>query len=415
MKHRNMKKYLAFAMAVIMIICTSGCALPVNAENMMDGITANEVEVLTDLSAGTAAATDFALRLFQASNQLGENTLISPLSVLYALAITANGAEGETLAQMEQVLGAPVADLNSYLFSYMRSLPQGEKYKLSVANSIWFTEDDRFTVSRDFLQTNADYYGADIYRAPFDNTTLTDINNWVNMKTDGMIPDILDKIPQEAVMYLVNALAFEAEWEVIYNENSVNAGIFTREDGTQVECEFMFSEEGCYLEDENVTGFIKYYSGREYAFVALLPREGLTVEQYLDSMTGASFQSLLNTAQYIPVNARLPKFKTETSLQMGDILMGMGMPKAFSQMAEFTKMGYSTAGPLHISRVIHKTFISVAEQGTRAGAATLVEITDEGMVIDPKSVNLNRPFVYMLIDVDTGLPFFIGTMMDVTQ
>ena len=206
---RNKKFFALVSLLLICVISANfyGCT-SAQAADLMEGITPNEITATGDISQGNAAVADFAVRLLRASNKTGENTLISPLSVLCALAMTANGAKGETLEQMEKVLGMTTEELNLYLYSYMNSLPQGERYKLSLANSIWFTDHERFEVNQDFLQTNADYYGADIYKALFNNSTLKDINDWVKERTDDMIPNILDEIPDEAVMYLVNALAF---------------------------------------------------------------------------------------------------------------------------------------------------------------------------------------------------------------
>ena len=383
-----------------------------SAADLMKGVTANPVEQVENLGADSAAVTDFAVRLFQSSLEDGENTLISPLSVLCALAMTTNGAEGETLAQMEQTLGLPVDTLNRWLHTYLAQLPEGSKYKLSLANSIWFADKESFTVRQDFLQTNADYYGADIYAAPFDDSTLTDINNWVKENTDGMIPNILDRIPEEAVMYLVNALAFDAEWEEIYKENQVRDGTFTTEDGTERQVELMHSTEWAYLEDGNATGFVKYYKGREYAFAVLLPNEGVAVADYAATLTGEHLRELLADPAETKVIAAIPKFEVEYSVEMSDILKGMGMPDAFDlNAADFSGLGASTEGNIFISRVLHKTFIAVDEKGTRAGAATAVEAPGADPT-EPKTVILDRPFVYMLIDCETNLPFFIGTMMD---
>ena len=162
-----MKKIrISFVIISLLLVCTmavnlTGCTMEVQAKDLMEGITPNNVNALDDLSSQNADVTDFAIRLFKASNENGKNTLVSPLSVLCALAMTANGAEEETLAQMEEVLGMTTEELNMYLYSYMKNLPQGDTYKLSLANSIWFTEDERFTVNQDFLQTNANYYDAD--------------------------------------------------------------------------------------------------------------------------------------------------------------------------------------------------------------------------------------------------------------
>lgn len=417
-----MKTRLSLVIISILLVCAmavnlTGCAtMEVQAKDLMEGITPNQVNALDDLSSQNADVTDFAIRLFKASEESGKNTLISPLSVLCALAMTANGAEEETLRQMEEVLGMTAEDLNLYLYSYMQNLSQGEKYKLSLANSIWFTEDESFTVNQDFLQTNADYYGADIYKAPFNDQTCKDINNWVKKNTDEMISEILDEIPAEAVMYLVNALAFEAEWSSIYEETQVRDGQFTKDDGTKQDVELMYDSVGIYFEDEKATGFMRSYSGGKYAFVAMLPNEGVSVSEYIASLDGESLNALLSNPQYTTVDTAIPKFETEYSVEMSDILKGMGMTDAFDiESADLDGLGTSTMGELYISRVLHKTFISVGERGTKAGAATVVEIECGSAMMpeDPKEVILDRPFVYMLIDCENNIPFFIGTMMDV--
>ena len=407
---------ISLLLVCAMTVNLTGCTMEVQAKDLMEGITPNNVNALDDLSAQNADVTDFAIRLFKASNESGKNTLISPLSVLCALAMTANGAEEETLAQMEEVLGMTTEELNLYLYSYMKNLPQGDKYKLSLANSIWFTEDERFTVNQDFLQTNADYYGADIYKAPFDKQTLKDINNWVKQNTDKMIPEILDDISGDAVMYLVNALAFEAEWSEIYEKNQVREGEFTKEDGSKQNVDFMYGTEGTYFEDENAIGFMKMYKGGKYAFVAMLPNEGVDVSEYIASLDGESLNALLANPQYGTVHTSIPKFETEYSVEMSEILKDMGMTEAFDMYnADFEGLGTSTAGNIFISRVLHKTFISVGEKGTKAGAATVVEMKDGAAAEpqEPKEVYLDRPFVYMLVDCENNIPFFIGTMMDV--
>ena len=415
------KTRISLVIISLLLVCAmavnlTGCTMEVQAKDLMEGITPNNVTALDNLSSQNADVTDFAIRLFKASEESGKNTLFSPLSVLCALAMTANGAEEETLQQMEEVLGMTNEDLNLYLYSYMKNLPQGDKYKLSLANSIWFTEDERFTVNQDFLQTNADYYGADIYKAPFNEQTKKDINNWVKQNTDEMIPEILDRVPVDAIMYLVNALAFETEWSAIYEKNQVREGVFTKEDNTKQNVDFMYGSEGTYLEDENAAGFMKYYKGGKYAFVAMLPDEGVSVSDYIASLTGKSVNALLTNPQHTTVYTAIPKFETEYSVEMSEILKNMGMPKAFDpNNAEFEGLGTSSAGNIFISRVLHKTFISVGEKGTKAGAATVVEMADGAAAEpqEPKEIYLNRPFVYMLIDCENNIPFFIGTMMNV--
>lgn len=420
-----MKRILAVILFLVMLLSAVGCGgVPEKGQqigmivDLMENVHASDAVPHPDADAGTAAATEFGIRLVKSSIKDGENILISPLSVLCALAMTANGAGGDTLAQMETVLGSNIEQLNEYLCWYMGALPQGERYSLRLANSIWINTAGGFTPAQDFLQVNADYYSADLYSAPFDDATLDALNGWVGEKTNGMIPQVLDKISPDALMYLVNALAFEARWQTPYEEYQVREGIFTREDGTEQTVEMMYGGESRYLEDELATGFIKQYEDGAYAFAAILPNEGVTVGQYLASLTGEGLRAMLDSAKSTAVCTAIPKFETEYSVELSEILSDMGMELPFNEdLADFSRLGTCAQGNIFISRVLHKTFISVGEQGTRAGAATVVEMapTSAPMPEEMKEVYLNRPFLYLLIDCESGLPFFIGVMMNVEQ
>lgn len=412
-----MKRYFALLLVFALSLSLVGCGGKDHggSADLMEGISARTAEPPSSKDAGAQTVTDFGVRLVQNSLEDGKNLLISPLSVLCALAMTANGAEGETRAQMEAVFGFSVEELNRYLRWYVDSLPQSEDYALRLANSIWFTEDARFTPNQNFLQCNADYYGADIYSAPFDDSTVDAINKWVEDKTEGMIGEVLDEIPEEAVMYLVNALAFEAEWDWVYQEHQVRDGIFTAENGGEQDIEMMYSQEYNYLEDDLATGFVKDYKDRSYSFVALLPREGISVGDYITELTGERLRALLDNVRSIEVHTAMPKFESEYSVELSDILKSMGMTDAFDwQKADFSGLGISADGNISIGRVLHKTFISVGEQGTKAGAATVIEMdTGAAMPQEFKEVHLDRPFVYLLIDRSSGMPFFIGVMRDI--
>ena len=412
-----MKRRLSsLALTLAMILTLPGCSTQkaaVQAENLMTGISPSQTVSEPVVSTGPS---DFAVRLFQHSAKDGENTLVSPLSVLSALAMTANGARGDTLTQMEGVLGMSVGELNKYMAAYRAALPNSETCKLHVANSIWFRDDPSFSVEQPFLQTNADFYGAGVYKSPFDNTTLSDINNWVKENTDGMIPSILDDIAPDAVMYLVNALAFDAEWMKVYNEHNIYTDSFTQEDGTVQEAELMRSKERYYLRDEQAQGFLKLYDNTRYAFAALLPDEGVRVADYVSTLTGEEVETMLKNPSSVTVKAAIPKFELEYSADMRTILTEMGMPDAFSgALANLTGLGHSDLGNIYISRVLHKTYICVDEKGTKAGASTAVEAVPESAQPEPeepKTVILDRPFVYMIVDWETSLPIFIGTVME---
>ncbi|KHO62660.1 serine protease [Thermoanaerobacter sp. YS13] len=409
---------LSITIFIAMLMNITGCSFPtskVQAANLIEGIKANLVSEKNIDEKFIHNTADFSIELFKYSIADKENSLISPLSVMLALAMTANGADNETLAQMEKVLGKDISieDLNKYLYTYMKKLSNEEKTKLTIANSIWFKEND-FMPSKDFLQIIADYYKADIFKAAFDSSTVSDINNWVKSKTNGMIYKILNKIDPEDVMYLINAVAFDAEWETVYEKHNIYKDIFTDINGNKQKAEFMMSEENFYIEDKNAIGFIKPYVKKHYSFVAILPDENISVNEYVKTLTGEKFINLIKDAKITLVHAYLPKFKYNYEINLNSTLESLGMKEAFSpEKANFTKLGTSSVGNIFISEVLHKTFISVDEKGTKAGAVTSVNMTSTAMPVNPKIVKLDRPFVYAIIDNKTNLPIFIGIVMSI--
>lgn len=402
-----------FALLIALTVDLSGCSVTyLEAADLMEGITPREHEMKAVTVEEAEKVTDFAVRLLKASHGKGENTLVSPLSVLSALSMTANGAKGNTLTEMEEVLGMPLNELNEYFYAYERSLPSADTYKLHLANSVWFTSDSRFTVNNAFLQTNADYYGAEAFRVPFDDTTVKDINKWVKNHTDDMIPEILNEIPGNAVMYLVNALAFEAEWEEIYQKSKIRKGTFNEFDGEKETVDFMSSSEK-YFESENAKGFIKYYKDRKYAFAALLPNEDIGIDEYIASLDGASLRKMLCSTEEYEMTVNLPKFECSFDIDMSETLVSMGIKDAFNDAkADLTGLGRVEAGNLYVSRVLHKTYISVDAKGTKAGAATSAEISNKA-ALNFEVLTFDRPFVYMLIDCETNTPFFIGSLLEI--
>lgn len=362
---------------------------------------------------------DFSLDLFKRSvkdksvkNKM--NSLVSPTSVMLALSMTANGADNNTLKEMENLLGQEISldDLNAYLKYYVDNLPSNDKSKLNLANSIWFRDEaDRLNVEADFLQTNADYYQASIFKAPFDKSTVDDINSWVSKKTDDMIKEMVEDIDDDSVMFLINALMFDGEWAKIYNESDVYDGVFKNIEGQDEEVSFMRSEEYSYVEDDRATGFLKPYANNDYSFLAILPKDGVSLADYIDSLNGQSFLDLIDKAESGMVYASMPKFSYDYEIILNDVLKSMGLVDGFdSTRADFSRLGHSTKGNIFIDQVLHKTYISVDERGTRAGAATSVEMKDESAPMDPKLVELNRPFLYAIIDNSTNLPIFLGSV-----
>ena len=407
---------LSLLFSLVMLFQLSGCSAGVQASDLMEGIVPKEGQTRQIAPEFERAFAGFAVSLLQNTSKTGENTLISPLSAVMALAMTANGADTQTREEMETVLGGgvlPLEELNNSLFCCRKALSETQQLKL--ANSIWFRDDqNRLTVELDFLQMNADYFGAGAYAAPFGGQTAADINTWVKEKTDGRIENIVDEIPHDTMLYLINALAFEAEWETPYEKSDVSSGTFTNFEGTEQTAEMMYSDENKYISGDNVTGFIKPYMGN-YSFVALLPDENVSLEEYAAGLDGKTFRNLINNAIDATVHTATPKFNSGFSAELSDILQNMGMKDAFSDTADFTNMG-DWDNPVYIDRIIHKTFISVDENGTKAGASTVVAITEEAAP-EPQqktyTVTLDRPFMYAIVDDTTGMPVFIGTLTDI--
>ena len=364
------------------------------------------------LEVGEGADTyDFALGLLRESAG-EESTLVSPLSVLSALALAESGAEGETLAQMEQVTGMSVDELTDLLQAYGALVDDGP---LSVANSVWLRDSDGLVVEDDFLETCGGRLGAQVFSAPFDDSTVADVNAWISEKTHEMIPQMLNQISDDAQLLLVNALAFEGGWEDPFDSALVSPDTFTREDGTERDVTMMRSTEDSYLENELATGFVKPYEGYDYAFVGLLPAEGVTVDELLASLDGSALEELLTPVEGAGAEIGLPKFTAAYEAELGGALRALGMTDAFDpDLADFSRMGTSDKGPLAVGGVLHKTFIDVNEEGTRAAAATVIPmdgVAAPGGPIEYHEVILDRPFVYLIMDLRTGLPVFAGTYM----
>ena len=399
---------------------TSEPAPQSSAPSLTGEITPNNASGKEPDAAFAQAQSGFTLKLLQetAAACAGKNILISPYSVMQALAMTANGAAGDTRSQMEQTLGGiPAEQLNQYLLTQRREMPDSENARFRTANSVWLRDDkDRLQFKPDFLQTLRDYYGADAFARAFDESARQEINQWCSGQTDGMIPEMLSEpISPDAVMYLINAVCFDAKWAKLYEREPVNVR-FTSCTGEEQQSKMMFSEEGQYLSDERAEGFIKPYRDG-YVFAALLPEQGLSAEDYLASLTVDRLHEILTGAEPCTVNAGLPQFSYDFDIEYSGILSDMGMPLAFAGDADFTEMAETASGVLYIGQVLHKTHIDVDTEGTKAAAVTAVEMRDncDAEQEAPKQVTLDRPFVYFIADAETMTPVFAGVLNEIPQ
>ena len=421
MKKQLMAGLLSASMLLSITACAGNGANITSANNISSEINVNENDLaLVELSdtdkenIGKALA-DFSLNLMKENlkaKDKGVNVLVSPESVLYALSMTGNGADNTTLTQFESVLagGESMGMVNSYLAKNMDETGN----QLSLANSIWIRDNaNRIQVNDDFLALNKYVYDADAFKSAFDDTTLKDINGWVNEKTKGMIPSVLEYIDADAVMYLVNAAAFDAKWFEKYEDDDVKENeIFYNYLGDEETVTMLMSTENQFIITEDATGFIKPYEGGGYAFVGILPNEGVDLNDYIESLTGEAWLDMYYNAEDSSVAVWMPEFSDDYDIELSDALINMGLEDAFHEGADFGKMAQTSSGSLYINRVIHKTHIDVDRNGTKAAAATVVEMTENCAIGEPiyDFVVLDRPFLYAIVDTNTGLPVFMGTV-----
>ena len=302
----------------------------------------------------TESQMELSLELFKnaVKESEGKNTLISPLSLQIALAMVANGADGETKKEIEELIGSgtDTERLNGFLKSYIDTLTSDKNSSLEIANSIWARDDENFTVNNDFIKTNKDSFDADFSLSPFDNTTVDEINKWVEENTHGMIDGIIDNISANDVMFLINALAFDAEWATEFPESGMKTGLFNGADGKNQVADMMTSSEKRYVEIEGAEGFIKDYAEGKYSFAALLPDESIGLNEFIKALDAKKLLDSLKGVSETEVMITLPKFKAKYELEFSSILEDMGMKSAFgSDTADLSKLGVHKNGNLYIS------------------------------------------------------------------
>ncbi len=362
-------------------------------------------------------------RCYDPTKQGKENFLVSPLSVSTALSMTANGADGETRKEMENLLGngLTIEEINDYMAYYVKTLPDLDKEKVYLANSIWFKDKPEFRVQDEFLEANKKYYSSEIYKSDFDDTTVNDINSWVNTNTKGMIPSILPKGyldtkgDVEPLMMLINTLFFEADWREAYSGTFEDT--FTDINGDVHTIEKMRHKEYTYFDLGDADAFKKDYINENYSFVGILPRDN-DIMGYISSLDAEKLADGLSKPEIsydFELTVLMPKFQYSYDTSLKDVLIDMGMKTAFEpKYADFSKINDMTvedAPSLYIDDVLHKTKIEVTEKGTKAAAVTAVGMFGGGAGAPRKQIiiDLNRPFVYMIVDKN-NVPLFIGAV-----
>ncbi len=358
---------------------------------------------------------DFSTALFRdtARAEGEESIVISPVSVIYAMGMTSNGAAGNTLKQAENTFGAHMEDLNSFLDSYRGFLTEDGDVTVTLANGIWFNSNMGFKAKDSFLEVNRRYYGAAVTQSEFDRACVKAINDFVRENTQGMIDDVIDDLSSETVMCLVNAIGFVGAWDEEYAENDIHPYYFTDIDGSEIRTDFMRSTESCYLSDSDCYGFTKSYEGGRFEFVALVPNEDVDIMDFIAGLDGSKLTGILSNGLYGRVYVDMPMFESRYRTELSGILSGMGMSRFFDPMtADLSGIGEAD-GNIYVSDVIHDAYIKVDEKGTRAAASTevIVNVTAAAPQEDAYQVILDRPFIFMIVDTQYSLPVFMGSVL----
>ena len=400
--NKDMKRLVLFVCAMLMTMVSS-------ADNELKGITlTSEEQKLVNSN------NDFAFNLFRAA-QTGESLILSPLSITYALGMLNNGAAGETLKQINTVLGfgdAGAEAINAFCRKMLTEAPGlDELTKVMIANTIYVNGARGYVLKEDFVGKARQYYDAEPESRDFgDGKTRDVINQWASDHTAGMIPEILkeNEFDADAVSYLLNALYFKGTWTLKFDEKETKEELFD----DRYPLPLMHQEkELSYAESDDCQALTLPYGNEAYRMTILLPRQGKSVNDVLQGLTAEKWQYLIWGMGEAIVDLKLPRFETTTSLRLEEIMSDLGMPNAFIHgIAEFPH--FCNEEELYIDLMKQVAKIEVNEEGTEAAAVTIIGMKATGMGghSEPPHMKFhaNRPFIYIISEQSTGSIFFIG-------
>ena len=362
------------------------------------------------------STTVFGANLFKTVNERenpDNNIFISPLSASMALGMVYNGSDGDTKIALEEALeynGLSTEEINNAYKSLMELFVSLDNdVTFNIANSIWYPPD--LNPLEEFVNVNKTYFDAEVNSIDFANPDSKDIiNGWVEDKTKGKIKDIIDRIPEEAVMFLVNAIYFKAAWTYEFDTEKTFDAKFTTYRGLQADCRMMRQTSGFnYYECGDFQAIDLPYGNGDYSMTIFLPATSYNINDMISQMADKDWQGWNANFEKTELTLYMPKFRLECKYILNEALKAMGMDIAFDYLrADFTKI-FGGDG-FYIGRVIHKTFVEVNEEGTEAAAATVVEVN--GGSAGGTVMNLNRPFVFIIREHASGTFMFMGKLCD---
>jgi len=341
----------------------------------------------------------------------GHNVMVSPLSISLALSMTLNGAVGNTNRNMISALGLyglSVDEINRIYFDLVSVLKKADpRVKMGIVNSIWIKKE--YPVLESFITANQKYYDARVQSLDFNQDALATINDWVSDKTKGKIPSIVNQISADEIMFLINAIYFKGKWQVQFDKSNTEDGPFTLSTGVSATVPLMMIKEHFgYSEQSGYRALKMPYGNGKFEMILLLPDDGKSADQLIQQLDPSVWDNLKTAlASDRKVDVWLPRFKFSWDSELKDILSSLGMAVAFSKTeANFSKINASDQ--LYISKVKHKSFIEVNEEGAEAAAATSVAIGVMSMGPGGPRFHATRPFLFFITEEDTGAILFAG-------
>ncbi len=360
----------------------------------------------------------FSIDLFKQTNALDakKNVILSPLSASFALAMTLNGANHATRDSMILALrldDMQESEINQSYQSLMELLLNLDpNVIMEIANAIFYKENYGFEQA--FLDINRKYFNAEVRGLNFfDPGALGIINGWVKGKTHGKIEKIIDNIDPNDVMFLINAIYFKGVWLYQFDKSKTQDDVFRLEDGSTREVKMMRQTAYLdYLANEEIEAVDLPYGGGAFRMTVVLPRAGQRMDAFIANLTAEKWQAWMNSFRKDSVTVHLPRFKLRYDTRLNRPLSAMGMGIAFDpQRADFTRM-YKNGG-LFISYVRQKTYVEVNEEGTEAAAVTVVVVRSTAIgPSGPKLFRVDRPFLFVIREKNSGTILFIGKVLD---
>ncbi|MGQ0646013.1 MAG: serpin family protein [Gemmatimonadaceae bacterium] len=380
-------------------------------------ITALPRQLSTAEQAIAQSTPDFGLSLLKAVNRsfADSNVFISPLSASMALGMTLNGAGSDTYTEMRATLGLPdrpLAELNAGYQSLITLLLGLDKtVDFRIANSIWYDQAFGPSIEATFLSDTKQFFNARVAGLDFRSAQAPGtINAWVKTSTNDKIQKIIDQIPDNMVMYLINAIYFKGAWRDSFDPKSTGSGPFTTHTGQQIQVPTMTRKGGFRHGTVNGATVVELpYGGDAYVMTIALPPEGTPINTFVAGLTTNSWQAMAAGTTASSLDLFLPKFKLEWEDKLNDELQSLGMRQAFVfGGADFSRLSRTAGTRLFISEVKQKTYVDVNEEGTEAAAVTSVGI---GVTSLPPTVRVNRPFVFAIREKLSGTLLFMGKVV----